>query len=292
MCTTLVKVLLAKLFICSVVVTGRPLKSEAKKEAGRGGPEDPISYLLKFGYVDNLVTLRRPNGSTVSSAALLGANSPEIGEAVRRFQDFAGLPVTGRLDRETLETMAMPRCGVRDRQMPEVKRRFRRYVTHGSRWDSGRRLTYAVGRYPVSPRLSRSDVDRVLDLAFRLWAWPRSPLAFARAPSASSADIRIDFFSGAHGVGDQPFDGRGGVLAHAFFPRFGGDVHFDEDEDWAVRRREDAFSTDPKQLLQTAAHEIGHSLGLQHSKVRDLSSKQACVRNTSNSRNPSRMSIS
>ena len=55
---------------------------------------------------------------------------------------------------------------------------------------------------------------------------------------------------------------EGGTLAHAFFPIYGGDVHFDDDENWT-----DNFQSGTN-LLMTASHELGHSLGLAHSNVR------------------------
>jgi matrix metalloproteinase-14 (membrane-inserted) len=69
----------------------------------------------------------------------------------------------------------------------------------------------------------------------------------------------IDFATYDHGD-EEPFDGPGGVLAHAAFPT-DGRVHFDDDE---------SFSNSSKtgvNLNLISAHEFGHALGLDHSRV-------------------------
>jgi len=97
--------------------------------------------------------------------------------------------------------------------------------------------------------------------AFALWA-DETPLTFNEVADSAQADILIGWAEDEHGDGD-PFDGPGDVLAHASYPNPYQDrqvfLHFDDAERWVNSETQNV------DLLTVAAHEIGHTLGLDHS---------------------------
>jgi len=212
-------------------------------------------YLTKFGYMTQK--------TSVKSSSL-----QSLDRAISKFQEFSGLEPTGRLNAETVEYMQKPRCGVKDiieededtpRLRLKINSRGKRYALQGSRWRV-RNLTYKISKYPSRRSgLSKADVDRTMAQAFKVWEKP-TDLKFEKKTSGK-VHIDIRFERRSHGD-DDPFDGEGGTLAHAFFPVFGGDAHFDDDENWTVDTPRGTS------LLMTASHELGHSLGLSHSNVR------------------------
>ncbi|XP_018863935.1 stromelysin-3 [Parus major] len=154
-----------------------------------------------------------------------------------------------------------PRCGVPDLPLlpdgQSGRNRQKRFVLSGGRWDKTN-LTYKIIRFPW--QLVKAKVRRTIEEALKVWS-DVTPLTFTEVQEGR-ADIVIDFTRYWHGD-NLPFDGPGGILAHAFFPKTHreGDVHFDYDETWTIGNN---LGTD---LLQVAAHEFGHVLGLQHTAV-------------------------
>ncbi|NXX14825.1 MMP9 protein, partial [Podargus strigoides] len=168
------------------------------------------SYLLRFGYA-------------TEGEARSGSKHVSLTKALRKMQKQLGLEETGELDASTLEAMRAPRCGV-----PDVGT----FLTFEGdlKWDH-MDLTYRVMNY--SPDLDRAVIDDAFKRAFQLWS-NVTPLTFTQIYSGE-ADIMIMFGSQEHGDG-YPFDGKDGLLAHAFPPGRGiqGDAHFDDDEFWTL----------------------------------------------------------
>merc|ERR1719309_439259 len=224
--------------------------------------ETALKYLEKFGYISK--TTPTEDDTPVDSPATGGGDTPQkspgkghrvsVEEAVKNFQEFAGLTATGELDDETIRLMSLPRCGVKDVIAPSSGNSSK-YQVQGSRWQK-KNLSYRVTRY--SQKMTRAQVDADVKKAFSFWSAATTLKFFSR--NSGDVDIQIGFFTFSHGDAD-PFDGRGGTLAHAFFPRYGGDIHLDDSEQWS------ANSYQGTNFLQTLTHETGHSLGLSHSRV-------------------------
>ncbi|XP_050405986.1 matrix metalloproteinase-16 isoform X2 [Patella vulgata] len=205
---------------------------------------DSLVYLMEFGY------LAPQNPKT---GALRSEESVSI--ALKRLQRMGGVKETGVLDNDTKQLMTLRRCGVPDNVGIGNGARRKRYAVQGSKW-AKKELTYRTKSYPGA--LPRNRVETEVKRALEIWS-KVTPLTFIKEERMDGdVDLEIKFVRRSHGDGN-PFDGQGRTLAHAFFPQYGGDAHFDEEEPWTVDTPEGV------NLFQVAAHEFGHSLGLAHS---------------------------
>uniref|UniRef100_A0A0L8HYF5 Peptidoglycan binding-like domain-containing protein n=1 Tax=Octopus bimaculoides TaxID=37653 RepID=A0A0L8HYF5_OCTBM len=93
---------------------------------------DVEGYLRRYGYLTE---------RSYSSASL-----GEMADALKKFQDFLQLNVTGQVDQATLKVMSMPRCGVSDVMNTEHSKVVKWNIT---------RLTYKFIKY--SQKISQND---------------------------------------------------------------------------------------------------------------------------------------
>lgn len=144
-------------------------------------------------------------------------------DTLKKMQKFFSLQETGEIDAKTVAIMKQARCGV-----PDVANY--NFFHRKPMWQK-KDITYRILGW--TPDLDEEVINDAFFRAFKVWS-DVTPLTFTRIMDGE-ADIMINFGRNEHGDG-YPFDGKDGLLAHAFAPGpgIGGDSHFDDDEQWTL----------------------------------------------------------
>ena len=211
-----------------------------------------IGYLSRYGYYQ----APDPRVGRIAS-------EEDLSMSIKKLQRFANIPETGVMDEQTREFMNSPRCGMPDLGPSDNAKRKRRFSLHGTTWKK-QKLSWQLADDSNNSGLTRKQVRDTLRLAFSKWQAVTN-LDFYEKDSGE-ADIMVSFERSSHRDGN-PFDGRGGDLAHAFYPHnnagLSGDVHYDNDEYFTLGSKRGY------DFLWVTVHELGHSLGLTHSNVKE-----------------------
>ncbi|KAL8055541.1 hypothetical protein ABFS82_04G062600 [Erythranthe guttata] len=200
-------------------------------------------YLKNLGYINSKIPTNKYDDFFDDTLEL----------AIKKYQEFYNIKITGFLDPETVTLMLKPRCGVAD-LLTTNRTPFRSYYNlSGYSWPPNKRnLTYSL------PKDTRKDAYAPIVKSLIKWV-SVSPFNFTFTDDFENSDVKISFETRDHGDG-YPFDGPYGVLGHSFYPT-DGRLHFDAEENWKPFAEAGSFY-----LGTVALHELGHILGLAHSQ--------------------------
>ncbi|KAM7263740.1 hypothetical protein ACFE04_001423 [Oxalis oulophora] len=220
-------------------------------------------YLQKFGYLNSTILSHEHNKDLFDD---------QMESAIETYQINYNLNVTRFLDHDTISLMTMPRCGQPDFLNGSTRMNSGRlnssefgqtlywFPNDTKRWPirhDGKPLTLTYG-FPS--KFDLKLMARIMRFGFDQWHIKFPQIAYKYNPKFHNATFQLRFGRRDHGD-TAPFDGPGGVAAHADPPN-GKECHchFDADEPWVSGEVPGSLD-----IGSFALHEIGHMLGLGHS---------------------------
>ncbi|KAF2118102.1 hypothetical protein BDV96DRAFT_377666 [Lophiotrema nucula] len=178
--------------------------------------------------------------------------------AIQKIQKILHEPETGEYDDRMDAVMSKPRCGTlqpyNETDAKSNSTMHKKYVLWGPKWDHTT-ITYQFINYTADLPADRQRI--IISYAFAQWTQYLPITITPSAANAPHADIHIRFMSMGPNETAYAFTNLiadGTSLSTGLI-----NITFNDDWNW----------TDDRMFNFTATHEIGHSLGLSHSKVED-----------------------
>ncbi|KAJ1389889.1 PGBD-like superfamily [Sesbania bispinosa] len=186
--------------------------------------------------------------------------------AIKTYQQYFNLPVTGKLDNDTSLHISLPRCAVPDMNFNYAFNENESWPK-GKQWFPAGTKTLTYGFLPAS-NISRNEIQVFRD-AFKRWSQTTRVMNLTET-TYDKANIKIGFYNFSEGV-DDALVGFSIIQSQPDSGVKTGEMRLDDTKYWVLPSDNYSWSFKEEQFdLETVAmHQIGHLLGLEHSSNED-----------------------